>query len=1073
MPRDIDVDRNLLFAVIALQDDLVDQAQFADVCAGWAVRLEHSLPQLLIERGWITEQDRLEIERKLERKLKKHRGDIRATLGAVADADARDVLQAIKNPRVMKSLGALAPARGHVLVETLVPRAGERQSLRYTLTRLHAEGGLGKIWVAHDTDLNRDVALKEIKATASPSPESWRRFLKEAQVTGQLEHPNIVPVYELARRKEDDQPFYTMRFVRGQTLRNAIAEFHRQRAGKPAGRLEMQRQLLEPFIKVCQAVGYAHSRGVIHRDLKAENVVLGGYGEVIVLDWGLAKVAGQQGDGDGLEGPQPRVSLSAEADATKTQGQLGTPVYMAPEQVDARFGTVDTRTDVYLLGGMLFEILTGHPPAPGDDVSDVFRNIEAGHLHQARALDPTIPRPLEAVCARALAHDQAKRYHRPEELAEDVRRWLVDEPVSVYQDPLHVRLLRWSRRHRTLVASLAVLMATALLGLSLALVLVDRERARTEKQRTIADEQRTIAQRERAIALENAARALQNLRLAQDAADGLLAEVADVDLAEIPQMEPVRQRLLEKARAGYQQFLVQKGDDPLVRWGAHRAAVRLADVLALLGDVPKAESTFRQAIAGLSELTNQDPANAGFRRDLARALGGLGVLLKDANRYQQSEQSLRDAIRLRDEIAQGPGSSAEDQEALADARYQLGALLARKGAGRSEEAAYAAAIQVQGQLVKQYGDRPEYLTKLARFRNNLGMLQDAAGRSQAAEATFRDTLKRLEPRIKGAAALPGARWQFARIANNLGALLYNQKRPEAGDLFQRAQDLLSKLAAEFPAIAQYQQELARVEYDLGLFKQNARHPEEAVALVQESARLLESLGARFPAVPLYRQKLAKAHVAIGEGLAATNPAKAVQTLKMALQEHSALAAEFPDVPEYASALGRGHYQLARLLLMRNQMTYNPADALHEAEEAQKHLKPVLERRPESDADRRTLTEAQGVLTLALIELGRVADAIEAAGRLPATRPLDPAAYVHASALLIRCAQTAPSIPAGQELAEKSLARAVSVLAEAVRAKAIRSPATLDLPVLAPLQKRDDFKALRGSLPQSEQGGTGR
>jgi serine/threonine protein kinase len=183
-----------------------------------------------------------------------------------------------------------------VLVETLVPPPAQRDSLRYTLTRLHAEGGLGKIWIAHDTDLNRDVALKEIKSSTVPNPESWGRFLKEAQITGQLEHPNIVPVYELARRKEDDQPFYTMRFLRGQTLRDAIAEFHRRRAGKPAHRLELQRQLLEPFVKVCQAVGYAHSRGVIHRDLKPENVVLGGHGEVVVLDWGLAKVVGQPDD---------------------------------------------------------------------------------------------------------------------------------------------------------------------------------------------------------------------------------------------------------------------------------------------------------------------------------------------------------------------------------------------------------------------------------------------------------------------------------------------------------------------------------------------------------------------------------------------------------------------------------------------------------------------------------------------------------------------------------------------------------------------------------------------------------
>ena len=126
MPPTIDVDRNLLFAVIALQDDLIDQAQFADVCAGWAVRIERPLADLLIERGWITKQDRDDVERKLERKLKKHRGDVRATSGAVAEIEARDVLQTINSPRLLQSVQGLAPARGHVLVETLVPPAAQR-----------------------------------------------------------------------------------------------------------------------------------------------------------------------------------------------------------------------------------------------------------------------------------------------------------------------------------------------------------------------------------------------------------------------------------------------------------------------------------------------------------------------------------------------------------------------------------------------------------------------------------------------------------------------------------------------------------------------------------------------------------------------------------------------------------------------------------------------------------------------------------------------------------------------------------------------------------------------------------
>ncbi len=441
MSLNLNVDRNLLFAVIALQDDLIDQTQFADVCAGWAMRLDRPLADLLIDRKWITDADRSDVERKLKRKLKKNHGDVRATLGAAAPIEAREVLQAIENPQVRHSLHALPPARGHVLVETLVPPPPQRDSLRYTLTRLHAEGGLGKIWIAHDTDLNRDVALKEIKPSTVPDPEAFHRFLKEAQITGQLEHPNIVPVYELARRKGDDQPFYTMRFLRGQTLRSAIAEFHRRRGGKPADRLELQRQLLEPFVKICEAVAYAHSRWVIHRDLKPDNVVLGAYGEVVLLDWGLAKVVGQtdQAESDPRE---PRISLSAEAQTEQTHRQVGTPAYMAPEQAAVNNDLIGTRTDVYGLGAILFEILTGNLPVSGSSLRNVFDKIQAGHLPKAREIDPTVPRALEAVCSKAMALQPGNRYPRVEDLAEDVRRWIVDEPVSVHRDPLAVRVLR-------------------------------------------------------------------------------------------------------------------------------------------------------------------------------------------------------------------------------------------------------------------------------------------------------------------------------------------------------------------------------------------------------------------------------------------------------------------------------------------------------------------------------------------------------------------------------------------------------------------------------------------------------
>jgi eukaryotic-like serine/threonine-protein kinase len=1045
MSSDINVDRNLLFAVIALQDDLIDQTQFADVCAGWAMRLDRPLADLLIERKWITDTDRRDVERRIERKLKKNHGDVRATLGAVAEIEVRDVLGAIKNPQVRHSIHALPPGRGHVLVETLVPPPAQRDSLRYTLTRLHAEGGLGKIWIAHDTDLNRDVALKEIKPSTEPNPESWRRFLKEAQITGQLEHPNIVPVYELARRKEDDQPFYTMRFLRGQTLRLAIAEFHRRRGGRLAHRLDLQRQLLEPFVKVCQAVAYAHSRWVIHRDLKPENVVLGAYGEVVVLDWGLAKVVGQADEG--TDRREPRISVSAEAETKQTVGQVGTPAYMAPEQAAADNERIGTRTDVYGLGAILFEILTGQPPVSGASVVDVFSKIQAGHLPKAREIDPTVPRALEAVCCKAMALEPANRYPRVEDLAEDVRRWIVDEPVSVHRDPLAVRVMRWGRRHRTLATSAAALLVTTVIGLSVGVVLIERERGRTETQRRIAS--------------TNATRALHNLRLAQDAADGLLGEVGDVDLADIPQMEPVRQRLLEKARAGYEQFLVDEADDPQVRWGAVRAQVRLGDIQALQGNAPRAEASYRAAGGELENLSKEVASNPDIRRDLARDLHGLGVLLKDANRFQEGEAKLREAIKLREEIAKLPDATAEDQQALLDSRYQLGALLARRGSGTPADLeAYRAALEGQEVLVKQFGDRPEFRTKLVRYRNNLAILQRALGGSAESVATLRATLDLLRPSFEGPDPLPAVRWQVARVSNNLGSLLLQKRQTveEAGAHVSRAGTELRKLIAEFPAVAQYALELASVEYNLGMLAMNSEKLDQAATAFKESTRLLETLKSRFPELPAYRMKLALAQAALARALSATDPAEAEGSLRKALEQQSALRDQYPGVPEYDLEVGRGHYQLGFLLVKSK-----PKEAVIEAEKADGLYRDVLTNRPGSEQALGFLLENRLLLVHALIDSGRVTDAMTAAERLPSFNSNEPRFYVHATALLIECARAAADTADGRKQAEDALARAVGVLRKAVQAKVISSKVTLDLKDFAPLRDRDDFKRLRDSL----------
>ncbi|MDA1052842.1 MAG: serine/threonine protein kinase [Planctomycetota bacterium] len=309
----------------------------------------------------------------------------------------------------------------------------EPQTARYTWISEVGAGGLGKVWLARDNDLARDVALKEIKP-GSASSETVRRLIKEAQITGQLQHPGIVPIYDV---NYGGRPFYAMKLVKGETFSNAIREYHER---KEAGQEDpiSERRLLSIFLGVCDAIAYAHSRGVIHRDLKPENIVLGDFGEAIVLDWGLAR----QVDSDDDDSAPIMVTESGRTDATLAGQRLGTPAYMAPEQAAGHVERMDQRTDVYGLGAILFEVLTGHPPhrAPGRGSPDLettiqlqspvfamLRQISTGPTPRVRDIDATLPQELDGICAQSMALKRADRFQTAKDLKTALLQFQVHE----------------------------------------------------------------------------------------------------------------------------------------------------------------------------------------------------------------------------------------------------------------------------------------------------------------------------------------------------------------------------------------------------------------------------------------------------------------------------------------------------------------------------------------------------------------------------------------------------------------------------------------------------------------------
>jgi serine/threonine-protein kinase len=345
---------------------------------------------------------------------------------------------------------------------------------RYRPLRLHACGGLGEVYLARDEELSREVALKRMRWPQAGDVDSRRRFLREGEITGGLEHPGVVPVYGLTRHA-DGQPWCAMRFVRGQTLQAAIARYH---ATAEADRSLALRQLLGRFVVVCNTIAYAHSCGVVHRDIKPANIMLGDYGETLVVDWGLAKRVGIAGEVQPSSGDDlPRKPTDGREDGTATGDVLGTPAFMSPEQAAGRHDAVAPASDVYGLGATLYALLTGGPPFPRDSVAEVLRKVERGDFPPPRQLRPDTPRALEAICLKAMTREPAARYATALDLAADLERWLADEPVKAHREPWLLRLGRWGRRHRPLVAAATALVVTAVVLGGLGAWWLDRQQA--------------------------------------------------------------------------------------------------------------------------------------------------------------------------------------------------------------------------------------------------------------------------------------------------------------------------------------------------------------------------------------------------------------------------------------------------------------------------------------------------------------------------------------------------------------------------------------------------------------------
>jgi len=366
--------------------------------------------------------------------------------------------------------------------------------------RLLGRGGIGRVVGTVDRHLGREVALKELlghseTGSSEPSLQSRARFLREARVTGQLEHPGVVPVYELGIRK-DGRLYYTMKLVRGRSLGEALKE---------APDLDARLRLLGHFRDLCEAMAYAHSKGVVHRDLKPDNVMVGAFGETVVVDWGLAKVRGL-GDlrGDELAADAERLRHSSPAH-TVAGAAIGTPAYMSPEQAKGDVDGMDERSDVWSLGAILFELLTGRPVYLGRTAHEVVAQVLIDDPPRVREICPEAPAELAAIADRALQRDRGERYARAAEVAEEIAAWQDGRRVGAYEYGSLELARRFVQRNKVASAAVMLLLACA----TAASILVFRSWREESAARARADERRLEAERaeRRATASERAAEA--------------------------------------------------------------------------------------------------------------------------------------------------------------------------------------------------------------------------------------------------------------------------------------------------------------------------------------------------------------------------------------------------------------------------------------------------------------------------------------------------------------------------------------------------------------------------------------